>query len=107
MSLAAFVLPLWIVHRRLVQEKNKLLTEHGQRVKSTLARLHHSVDENSLDDVAHINSVLEGLNTERNILEKIGTWPWRTETLTGFLSVIVLPIVLFLIQLAIQKWLNL
>ena len=60
-----------------------------------------------LDDVAHINSVLEGLNTERNILEKIGTWPWRTETLTGFLSVIVLPIVLFLIQLAIQKWLNL
>jgi len=107
LSLAAFVLPLWIVHQRLVQEKNNLLAEHGQRVKSALARMHRAVDENDLDDVPHLNSVLEGLNNERIILEKIRTWPWRTETLTGFLSVIVLPIILFLMQLAIQKWLNL
>ena len=107
LSLVAFALPLWIVHQRLVQEKNNLLAQLGQRVKSTLARLHHAVDENDLDDVPQLNSVLEGLNNERNILEKIRTWPWKTETLTGFLSVIVLPIVLFLIQIAIQKWLNL
>ena len=106
MALAAFALPLWIVHQRLVAEKRKLLAEHDQRVASTLARLNHSVDENDLSGVRELNSVLKGLNTEGNILEKIRTWPWRTETLTGFLSAIVLPMLLFLLQIAIQHWLN-
>lgn len=106
-AMAAFALPLWGIHQRLVQEKSKLLTEHGQRIMLTLDRLHHCVDENKLDEVAQLNNAMESLNAERNILEKIRTWPWSTETLTGFLSAIILPVILFLIQIAIQKWLNL
>lgn len=34
------------------------------------------------------------------------TWPWRSGKLTGFLSALVLPILLFVIQLGIQKWLS-
>jgi hypothetical protein len=105
-TLAAFTLPLWVVHQHLVQEKNRLMAEHGQRIKLTLDRLHNCVDENKLDDVVQLNSVMESLNREGNILAKIRTWPWSIETLTGFLSAIVLPIILFLIQIAIQKWLN-
>ncbi len=105
-TLAAFALPLWVVHQRLVQEKNKLLAEHGQRIKITFDRLHHCVDENKLDEATQLNSVMNSLNIEGNLLDKIRTWPWSTETLTGFLSAIVLPMVLFLIQIAIQKWLN-
>ena len=82
------------------------MAEHGQRIKLTLDRLHNCVDENKLDDVVQLNSVMNSLNTEGNLLEKLRTWPWSTETLTGFLSAIVLPIILFLIQIAIQKWLN-
>jgi hypothetical protein len=107
LALVAFVLPMWVVHKRLVEEKRLLLAQHGQRVKVTLARLHRSVDENELDDVKHLRYVLDGLTTESNILEKIRTWPWSTETLTGFLSALGLPIILLLIQIAIQKWLNL
>ncbi len=106
LALAAFALPLWIVHQRLLVAKHSLLAEHNQRVSSTLTRLNHSVDENDLSGVRELNSVLEGLNMEGSILEKIRTWPWRTETLTGFLSAIVLPILLFLMQIAIQRWLN-
>lgn len=106
MALAAFVLPLLVVHQRLVAEKRRLLAEHDQRVKSTLARLHHLVDERELSEADQLNSVLEGLSIESRILEKIRTWPWNTETLTGFLSAIILPIILFLVQIAIQKWLN-
>ncbi len=106
-TLAAFAVPLWVVHQRLVQEKNKLIEEHDQRIKLTLDKLHHCVDENKLDEVTQLKSVIKSLNTEGSILEKIRTWPWSTETLSGFLSAIILPIILFLIQIAIQKWLNL
>jgi hypothetical protein len=45
------------------------------------------------------------LTAERDVLNGLPTWPWLPGTLTGFLSATILPIVLFIIQLAIQKFL--
>jgi len=105
LAIAAFVLPVWSVHQRLVWEKRGLLAKLNQRVQSTLARLHGSLDGDELGEVPNINSALAGLAAEREVLTKIPTWPWRVETLTGFLSALVLPILLFLLQLAIESWL--
>ena len=105
-ALAAFALPLWVVHWHLVVEKRKLMAEYSQRLKTLLARLHHAVDENEPGDLAGLHDALEGLNIEGGVLEKIRTWPWSAGTLTGFLSAIVLPMVLFFVQLVIQRWLG-
>jgi hypothetical protein len=48
---------------------------------------------------------LNGLKAERDIVTSIPTWPWRPGTRISFLSAIVLPIIYFLIQLAIKTWL--
>ncbi len=106
-ALAAFALPLWVVHKRLAAEKRRLIAEHNLRVKSTLVKLDHALDEAGSADLFQLSSALDGLSVEGSILEKIRTWPWSNETLTGFLTAIVLPMVLFAVQLAIQKWLNL
>lgn len=106
LALAAFVLPLRFVNYHLVSEKRRLLAEHHQRVESTLARLHQSLDQNDLSEIERLNDAIAGLNAEREILVKIPTWPWNTGTLTGFLSAIVLPIILLLLQIVIQKWLG-
>lgn len=106
LAVAAFVLPLWFVHRRLVAEKRRLLAELNRRVEGTLEHLHHYLDENDLAAVEQVNFAMTGLNDEKNVLNAIPTWPWRAGTLTGFLSAIVLPIVLFLIQLAVENWLG-
>ncbi len=107
LALAAFVLPLWVVHRRLEAEKRTLLAEHDRRIESALAKLHQSADESDLEKVSQLSGLLDGLSVEGDILEKIRTWPWSVGTLTAFLSAIVLPMVLFFVQFAIQKWLNL
>jgi hypothetical protein len=72
----------------------------------TLEHLHRYVDENKIEEAEQFSNTLIGLKTEREILTGISTWPWSTDTLTGFLSAIVLPIVLLLVQIAIQKWLG-
>lgn len=105
-AMAAFALPLWVVHRRLVAEKRKLVAEHDLRVESALGRLHRVADDQELRGASELHDVLEGLNVEGAILEKTRTWPWSTATLTGFLSAIVLPMALFFLQLALQKWLG-
>ena len=101
LAVSAFALPLRIVNHRLVVEKRRLLAELNQRIESTLSRLHRCLDDNELGDVQHLNSAIAGLSAERDILAHIPTWPWRTGLLTQFLSIVVLPIILFLVQLTL------
>jgi hypothetical protein len=106
LALAGFVLPLWIVHRRLELEKSELQSEHNRRFETTLAELHRYVDAKNYEEVGHINSVMSGLNAEREVLAKIPTWPWRTGNLTGFLTAIMLPIIIFIIQRVLGRLLG-
>lgn len=106
LALGAFLLPLRFVNRRLVLEKRGQLGELDRRTKATLARLHQLIDENDLQEVPRLNDVLKGLTTEREILAQIPTWPWRPGLFAGFLSVIVIPIVLFLLQFGLSEWLG-
>jgi len=106
LAVTAFALPLRIVNRRLVSEKRRLLAEVDQRVKSTLHRLNRSFDEDKFDVMDDLNTALTSLNSERDILVKIPTWPWRAGVLSAFLSVVVLPIALFILQLLISRMLD-
>lgn len=106
LALAAFVLPVWIVHQRLEEEKRHQVAQLNLRVELTLKKLHRCLDQNELDEVEQINELINGFNAEREILTKIPTWPWRPGVFTGFISAIVLPIVLFLLQYFIGNWLN-
>jgi len=106
LAISGFALPLQMVHQRLVLEKRRLRADLNQHVESAVALLHRRLDENDLDKMIELNNALLGLNTERDILEKISTWPWRAGMLTGFLSIVVLPMMLFLVQLALGHWLG-
>jgi hypothetical protein len=106
LALVAFILPLRFVYHHLVLEKRRLLGELNQQIELTVKRLHHSLDQDEVDEASQIANALMGLNSEREILMDISTWPWRTGTLTAFLSAVFLPIVLLLIQIVIQKWLG-
>ena len=105
-ALAAFLLPLRFVYYHLVLEKRRLLGELNLQIEATVRRLHHSLDKEEVDGASQVGNALMGLNSEREILMNISTWPWLTGTLTAFLSAVFLPIVLLLIQIVIQKWLG-
>jgi hypothetical protein len=94
---------LRIVNQRLVSEKRRQLEELDQRMKATLVRLHKRIDENSFLEISLLNEALKGLITEREILTGISTWPWRPGLFAGFFSLVVLPVVLFLIQTALGR----
>jgi hypothetical protein len=106
LAIAAFVLPLWFVHSRLVSGKRKLISEHNQRVKETLSNFHDMLEENRMAEADKHNFAINALVNERSLLTSIPTWPWRAGTLTGFLSAIGLPILLFILQLVIKKYLG-
>jgi hypothetical protein len=104
LAIAAFVLPLWFVHSRLVSEKRKLISKHNQQVKETLSNFHRMLEENRIAEADKYNFAINALVNERSLLTAIPTWPWRSGTLTGFLSAVGLPIILFFVQLIIKKF---
>ena len=106
LAVAAFALPLQFVNYHLVTEKRRLLAALHLRVKMTLERLHQIVDENKPGKAEQLKGALALLHTEREIITDIPTWPWRVGTLTGFLSAIVLPIILLFAQIVIERWLG-
>ena len=97
-ALACFVLPLYGIHLRLAQEKSRLLGEANHRLELALSDLHQRVDSREYDKVDGIQKTLAALKAEHDVLEKISTWPWKTETLRSFISIIALPIILYLIS---------
>jgi hypothetical protein len=105
LAVAAFVLPLWFVHLRLEDEKFRLLEELNQQFESTSEKLHRCLENNDMGPVTQLKDAMLGLTAESEVLNGLPTWPWQTGVLTGFLSATILPIVLFISQLAIEKFL--
>jgi hypothetical protein len=102
---SAFVLPLVGMHRRMVVEKERLQLEADRRLKESFARLHLSVDERDLSVADAMYKSLASLQLEREALARLSTWPWQPTTLRGFVSALVIPIVLWYILRVLERYL--
>jgi hypothetical protein len=101
---AAFVVPLDGMHRRIVAEKERLQLEVNRRLKVALAQLHQSVDERDLSQADPLNKTIDSLQVEREAIAKMSTWPWQPGTLRAFVSVLLVPIVLWLIFRVLDRY---
>lgn len=97
-AVACFVLPLYGMHLRLVAEKDRLLAEANGRFETLLTRLHARVDGEILGDAEKISHQLSSLASEREAISRLSTWPWEAATVTGFLTTLVLPVLIWLVQ---------
>jgi hypothetical protein len=105
-ALACFVLPLNGIHRRLMDEKSRLLAESNRLIELIISSLHQRVNEGQYDGMLGLQNALGGLRAEREMIERISTWPWRPETLRGFLSAVGLPILLYLATRVLGRFLG-
>jgi hypothetical protein len=94
LGFASFVTPLWGMHRRLLAERARMLSEVGRRIQSTMLRLYDHVDEDR-SGVAELRDRMSALVAARDLVAHQSTWPWRPETLRWLLSALVVPIVLW------------
>ncbi|HUR15693.1 MAG TPA: hypothetical protein VMZ33_00280, partial [Candidatus Limnocylindrales bacterium] len=93
-AVGSFVLPLRVMHDRLVAEKKRLLGDAQERLKQVLARIHVAVDANDLQPAEQLHHTLTVVLAEIEVLNKLHTWPWSTATIRGFGSALLLPIAL-------------
>ncbi len=102
-AIAFFVLPLYGMHRRIAAEKDRLESESGERVRTVISALHRQVDRGDLGDADQLNKTFASLALEREVLDKMPTWPWQPDTVRGFITALVVPVVLWLITRVLER----
>jgi hypothetical protein len=105
-ALATFFLPLLGIHRHLVGEKARLLSEAGLRLEAGVAELHRRMDSRRLGKIDNLNKALARLEIERAAFERIPTWPWERGTLRGLVAALVVPVLIWLAQFSLQRTLG-
>jgi hypothetical protein len=106
LAAALFVVPLFGVHRLLVDKKERRIYECADRLEATITKLHERVDSGNLEGMNDLNTAMAILEMEQATLEKIPTWPWRPGTLRGMIAALSLPTVLWLVQWVLQRTLG-
>jgi hypothetical protein len=102
-SVATFVLPLQGMHAQIVAHKAQLEAAVGLRLKATVEAIHHAVDVADLSTADGLNKTLASLIAERDLIEKLPTWPWRPGTIGAFATAMVLPIAIWLATRLLER----
>jgi hypothetical protein len=100
---AAFFLPLGGMHGRLVAEKERLQSEVGRRIAASLDAINAAVDRGDAGAIDTGMKSLAALTTERDLVNRIPTWPWSTAALTRFVSAVLLPMGLWLATRLLER----
>lgn len=102
-GIAAFVLPLYGLHRRIVIEKERLQASADTRLTSLLGALHDDVDGLDLSRADGLSKILGSAFQERDVLARLPTWPWQAATLRAFISALVLPVLVYVLARVAER----
>jgi hypothetical protein len=104
LAMAVFFMPLLGLHQLLVREKDRLQAEASSRLQAHIQELHQRIDTHQLEDADAIHKHMASLALERDILARLPTWPWQPGTLNLILTAVFLPILLWLLQQFLARW---
>lgn len=102
-SVTAFALPLEGMHGRIAAERRALEAAVGTRLTATIDAIHRAVDTADLAMADGLNKNLASLMAEREMVQKLPTWPWQPGTIGAFVTAILLPVALWLVTRLLER----
>lgn len=102
LALFVFIWPLYGVHRRMEEAKERALQEIDLRFEAVFARFNQRFAEDDYAALETLNGTISSLEIQRRRIEAVPTWPWSPETLRSALAAIALPLVLMIVQLLVE-----
>ena len=104
LALVAFVLPVIGIKNRIEDEKEAGLERVAKQLQKNFDRLHRIETDVELRDLEIINTMVDALIRERDLLKKVSTWPWNPATLRSFSSALLLPIFLWITTRLLENY---
>jgi hypothetical protein len=94
-GMVTFVVPLWGIHDRLVREKAALAREVETRIGRLGDEMFRRVDAGQFDQTKAIGDSIAGVAMLRDRIARLPTWPWPPNVLRGFVTALLLPVIVY------------
>jgi hypothetical protein len=107
LALGVFAWPLLGARRILAREKAERLDRIALRYEAVFADLSQRIDDRELGEVDDLMKIIAVLEMEQKALGRISTWPWQPETARSLATALLLPLLLWITQYALQALLGL
>lgn len=101
-AVLTFILPLLSAHGRIVAKKDELLHDIGSRLEMVISEM--SKNKDAQDDLSQLKENFSTLTMTNDWLQKLPTWPWRAGTVNSLISAIVIPNVIWLLQIVLERY---
>ncbi len=97
-AVLVFVLPLLGIHQRLAEKKEELLTEAGEQVHAAFNRLSKERATGKLKEIGNTRQLVDATIREREYIQAVPTWPWNAGTLRTFITALLVPMSVWIVQ---------
>jgi hypothetical protein len=98
-----FVVPLSGINRRMRAAKDRLLDAVNADLDHLNLRIHAAAEAEEYARLAQLRDALGTLRDSRDLIRAIPTWPWPPNTVRNAVAPLLLPTVIFLVQLLIER----
>jgi hypothetical protein len=98
-----FITPLLGIHNLLNEHKSTLLAEINARLQQVTTNAHQTMDAAQTTDIDPLYKMLQTIDLEYQIIQRIPTWPWSPEVPRTVLAALLFPILLWLIQWVLDR----
>jgi len=106
LSAFIFIFPVYWVRGRIIETKRNLLSQIGSKIRDIYALQDSFANQNDFINANALQSYLESLISRTEHIKKISEVPWETRTFRDFLTIFLIPIILWLMQFYLEKWLG-
>jgi len=103
LAVASFILPLLSLHAQMEKAKGRLIDEINIHMKTSIRKMGSELKLLDEAKASAKRDLVETLKMQQSYIREMPTWPWKSETLRGFLSIIFLPIFITVIQQLIER----
>jgi hypothetical protein len=99
-GIVVFIAPLWGIHGRLVDAKDALRLDAERRVTRLAVELNSRIDSGDFAGATSLTGTLSSLTALRERIDRLPTWPWPPQLLRGFVSALLLPVIVYVLTRA-------
>lgn len=97
-AIISFLAPLAAINTRLSRAKETLLCRIGDDQRRINERLHAAIGTDALDDLGDLRVAVGVLKEQREMVEKLSTWPWLGQSVRGVAPALLLPVLVYIAQ---------
>jgi hypothetical protein len=106
LAVVVFVWPLWGIHRLVEMEKERALHEIDLQFEAAFSKFNQRIHDDDYAATERLNRAIISLDIQYKRINKIPTWPWRSDTARIMLTAIALPMMLMILQFFVLQALN-